>query len=502
MKSEKKGLKRLRSLNLTLWKNFCFMAFFIILLVGVICYIIMQSAFASLTQDKVRNVGVSVSKRLEESANGSVQSFLVMDEYIERTSFENNVNIAVLTSDGNVILPIEQRLSESEREYWAQVHESVIDRLSDFEGNAIQFVTGNVYTYAETTPFAQGLQMSGEPNYLVVRYSLDLANNTMNTVQIYMIIVCIFVVLIAFLISYSIAQKISEPLKSLTSTANKMAKGDYNVKFASAEYQEIAQLSDTLNYACAEIKKTDGFQKELLANVSHDLKTPLTMIKAYASMIKEISGDNPEKRNQHLQVIIDEADRLAGLVNDVLNMSKISSDINQINKKVFNLTDFLYGIMQKFEYLRDMQGYDFIVDIDPDLYTCADEGKIGQVLYNLISNAVNYTGEDKKVYVSLKYDKQSNRIRFTVRDTGKGIAKEDLPSIWNRYYRVKETHARPVKGTGLGLPIVKTILEKHAFDFGADSELGKGSQFWVDFPEVPAEVPGLPAPEEGSAKSE
>lgn len=478
------------------------MAFFIILLVGVICYVIMQGAFASLTQDKVRNVGVSVSKRLEESANGSVQSFLVMDEYIERTSFENNVNIAVLTSDGNVILPIEQRLSESEREYWAQVHESVIDRLSDFEGNAIQFVTGNVYTYAETTPFAQGLQMSGEPNYFVVRYSLDLANNTMNTVQIYMIIVCIFVVLIAFLISYSIAQKISEPLKSLTSTANKMAKGDYNVKFASAEYQEIAQLSDTLNYACAEIKKTDGFQKELLANVSHDLKTPLTMIKAYASMIKEISGDNPEKRNQHLQVIIDEADRLAGLVNDVLNMSKISSDINQINKKVFNLTDFLYGIMQKFEYLRDMQGYDFIVDIDPDLYTCADEGKIGQVLYNLISNAVNYTGEDKKVYVSLKYDKQSNRIRFTVRDTGKGIAKEDLPSIWNRYYRVKETHARPVKGTGLGLPIVKTILEKHAFDFGADSELGKGSQFWVDFPEVPAEVPGLPAPEEGSAKSE
>ena len=146
MKSEKKGLKRLRSLNLTLWKNFCFMAFFIILLVGVICYVIMQSAFASLTQDKVRNVGVSVSKRLEESANGSVQSFLVMDEYIERTSFENNVNIAVLTSDGNVILPIEQRLSESEREYWAQVYESVIDRLSDFEGNAIQFVTGNVYT--------------------------------------------------------------------------------------------------------------------------------------------------------------------------------------------------------------------------------------------------------------------------------------------------------------------------------------------------------------------
>ena len=208
-----------------------------------------------------------------------------------------------------------------------------------------------------------------------------------------------------------------------------------------------------------------------------------------ASDLKEISGDNPEKRNQHLQVIIDEADRLAGLVNDVLNMSKISSDINQINKKVFNLTEFLYGIMKKFEYLRDMQGYKFMIDIDPDLYTCADEEKIGQVLYNLISNAVNYTGEDKKVFVSLKYDPARGRIKFKVRDTGKGISKEDLPAIWDRYYRVKENHARPVKGTGLGLAIVKTILEKHAFDFGADSELGNGSEFWVDFPEVSPELP-------------
>ena len=330
---------------------------------------------------------------------------------------------------------------------------------------------------------------SDAPNYIAVRYSMDVARGTMGFVSRYMIIIGILVILIAFLISYSMAQKISDPLKSLTASANRMAKGDYDVKFASADYQEMVQLSDALNYACAEIKKSDSFQKELLANVSHDLKTPLTMIKAYASMIKEISGDDPEKRNKHLQVIIDESDRLAELVNDVLNMSKISSDINQINKKVFNLTDYLYGIMQKFEYLRDMQGYNFVVDIDPDIYTCADEGKIGQVLYNLISNAVNYTGDDKTVYVSLKHVQESGRVRFTVRDTGKGISKEDLPSIWNRYYRVKETHARPVKGTGLGLPIVKTILEKHSFDFGADSELGKGSTFWVDFPVVPPELP-------------
>ncbi len=443
-------------------------------------------------QRKVSDVGNEISETLSNSSPNimSEAERMKLSRTVEEISFENNVNVAVITNEGDIIIPVRNELAQGELSYWRDIVETVRDKLSGADSGPVLFVVENTYTYADYTDFGA---VNSVPNYIVVRYSLDVASNAMSDVQRIMIVVGIFAIIISFLIAYSMAQKISDPLKSLTATADRMAKGNYGVNFASTEYREIAQLSDTLNYACSEIKKTDTFQKELLANVSHDLKTPLTMIKAYASMIKEISGDDPEKRNKHLQVIIDEADRLAGLVNDVLNMSKISSDMNQINKKVFNLTDFMYGIMQKFEYLRDIQGYEFFVDIDSDLYTCADEAKIGQVLYNLISNAVNYTGEDKKVYVSLKSDIDANRIKFTVRDTGKGISKEDLPSIWNRYYRVKEEHARPVKGTGLGLPIVKTILEKHAFDFGADSEVGKGSVFWVDFPQVP---PDMPSPEE------
>ena len=99
-----------------------------------------------------------------------------------------------------------------------------------------------------------------------------------------------------------------------------------------------------------------------------------------------------------------------------------------------------------------------MVDIDPNLYTRADEEKIGQVIYNLLGNAVNYTGSDKTVYISLKLNLSDERIKLSIRDTGKGIAKDDLQDIWNRYYRVKENHQRPVKGTGLGLNIVKIIL--------------------------------------------
>ncbi len=251
------------------------------------------------------------------------------------------------------------------------------------------------------------------------------------------------------------------------------------------QYLELADLSDTLNSVRDEVKKSGDLQREIIANVSHDLKTPLTMIKAYASMIREISGDNPEKREQHLQVIIDEADRLTGLVNDVLDVSKVTTTLDEIKFKVFNLTDFLYGIINKFDYLQETQNYKFMVDIDSGVYSRADEEKIGQVIYNLLGNAVNYTGEDKTVYVSLKKSFTEERVRLTVRDTGKGISEKDKLEIWNRYYRVKENHSRPVKGTGLGLNIVKIILENHSFDFGVDSEQGKGSSFWVDFPCVP-----------------
>ena len=122
-----------------------------------------------------------------------------------------------------------------------------------------------------------------------------------------------------------------------------------------------------------------------------------------------------------------------------------------------------------------------MTESEEGLRTVADEGKIGQVLYNLIGNAVNYTGEDNRVYVSLKKISE-DVFRFSVRDTGKGIKPEELSGIWERYYRSKDNHKRPVQGTGLGLSIVKRILERHRFHYGVESKVGEGSIFYVDFP--------------------
>lgn len=202
------------------------------------------------------------------------------------------------------------------------------------------------------------------------------------------------------------------------------------------------------------------------------------MVKAYAEMIRDISGNNPEKRSEHINIIIDESDRLAALVNDILDLSKLESGAVEINLSAFSITKKIYEIMGRYTLLSEQQGYKFFVSANADFEAEADIIKMEQVLYNLINNAVNYTGENKTVYITqLIVDGETARIEIT--DTGKGIEPELLPLIFDRYYRA-EKNKREVIGTGLGLSIVKQILKQHNFKFGVRSELGIGSTFWFE----------------------
>lgn len=470
-----KKVKRITGTTVMVWRNFAAFTLILLLVVTLVCYGILGGSFFGQAKKRLEAVGNYVAEIVGDPANPPS----VVESQINDCALVHGVNVFLIDSRGGLIFP--QTFINSRE--WNTV-------VSDLNANAGEWEEGKSEVYDSTAQdkttlnYYHCLKFGGENCRLLVRYPLEVTKGVVRQMQIYVLIIAAVAVVVAFLVSYLIAEKLSRPLRNMSRTAKKLAAGDFSVQFTSLEYEEIANLSSALNYMKDELKKSGDFQKELLANVSHDLKTPLTMIKAYASMIQEISGDDKEKRNKHLQVIIDESDRLTGLVNDVLSASKISSGIAQLNKKVFNLTEYLYGVINKFGYLQETQGYNIMVDVDANLYTLADEEKIGQVIYNLISNAVNYTGEDKTVYISLKYSLEDDRIKFSVRDTGKGIGKEELEHIWDRYYRSKDSHMRPVKGTGLGLNIVKAILESHAFAYGVVSDEGKGSTFYVDFPSV------------------
>jgi signal transduction histidine kinase len=288
---------------------------------------------------------------------------------------------------------------------------------------------------------------------------------------------------VAFALSAFVVLSISAPIVKISGSAKKLTTGEFAMQTRKSDYAEIKTLAESLNVASREIAKTENLRKDLLANVSHDLKTPLTMIKAYAEMIRDLSGDNPEKRTKHVRVIIDEADRLNGLVADMLDLSKIQSGVATKKLSLFNFSLHLSEVINRFGYLIEEQSITIEPEIEENIFIKADVTKIEQVVYNLINNAVNYTGDDGSVTVRL-FRKKEGVGRFEVRDTGSGIARDELPYIWERYYKAAKSqfHKRTTVGTGLGLSIVKGVMEIHGYGYGVDSTLDKGSTFWFEFP--------------------
>ena len=214
-----------------------------------------------------------------------------------------------------------------------------------------------------------------------------------------------------------------------------------------------------------------------MANVSHDLKTPLTMIKAYAEMARDLNKDNEEKRTDNLNVIIEESDRLNSLVNNILELSKSEKNMDTLTRENFSINELITKVLHRFDYLTE-EGYTLKFVSKKEYIIYADIQKIEQVIYNLVINAVNYTGKDKKVTVKIEENK--GYIRVYVIDTGKGIAESDINLIWDKYYKNEKNHQRNKIGTGLGLSIVKNILIKHNYNYGVISTKGKGSKFYFD----------------------
>ncbi|MBP5177839.1 MAG: HAMP domain-containing histidine kinase [Clostridia bacterium] len=324
-------------------------------------------------------------------------------------------------------------------------------------------------------------QRFGDELYLVISTPQHSLKSTVAAMQLQLLIVTLLVIALSFFLSMYISHRLADPIIDMARTAKKWAGGDAQVTFKASGYEELSELADALNFAKEGIARTGQLQADLLANVSHDLKTPLTMIKAYAEMIRDISGEDKQKRDFHAGVIIDETDRLTMLVNDILDLSKLQNGINKLDLEKVDLSELCEGVIMKFSDFAEKDGFVIIKDIDEGLFVKADEQKISQVIYNLIGNAVNYTGEDKRIKVSLK--KRDGKIVFEAIDTGKGISEDRINTIWEKYYRDSETHQRPIKGTGLGLSIVKTILESHNLRFGVITKTGVGSNFFIEFEE-------------------
>ena len=272
-------------------------------------------------------------------------------------------------------------------------------------------------------------------------------------------------------------RKIALPLSSITKEAARLPDGAYHADEKNNQYLEAQQLNETLEQAAEDIRKADQAKRDLIANVSHDLRTPLTMISGYGEMMKDLPGENNE---ENLQVIIDESKRLTVLVNDLLDLSKMQAGRITLELTDFDLAELIRNEIRKYDVYQYNDSFEFEVHLPETAMVHADEKRIQQVFNNFMTNAINYSGNSRKVIISMTLE--NGHARTEVKDFGEGIDEKNLKNIWDRYYKVDKQHVRFSSGSGLGLSIVREILDLHDAEYGVSSKTNEGSTFWFELP--------------------
>lgn len=354
--------------------------------------------------------------------------------------------------------------------------DNFIDKQLDRGKPFVGYVPKPIRDFTESMVYVKIVERKDTSKAIVYLSSnITPVDATVDTLRIQLIYVTGITLLLAIGIAIFMSKRVSKPIVQINNSAKELAKGNYETIFNGQGYLEISELNDTLNYASKELSKVEGLRRELIANISHDLRTPLTMITGYGEVMRDLPGENTP---ENVQIIIDEAKRLTTLVNDILDISQFQAGTQKLTIEEFNLTQSIREIILRYTKLTEQEGYRLKFISSEDVWVKADSIKISQVIYNLINNAITYTGKDKTVTIVQSI--RDDSVKIEIIDTGDGIAEDMLTLIWDRYYKVDKAHKRAAIGTGLGLSIVKTILEMHAARYGVSSTLGQGSIFWFE----------------------
>lgn len=463
-------IRRHLSLHTRLCAGFIFFTLIVSGLLWFVEVVLLEKTYYISKMREVETTAYSLADAMQSSTTEEFHS------YLTSLSVGNQTCIEIIDGSGRVLYErdvMDRKCLLHGRENSVYY---LLSNLASSETGTIRLRMFDEQINADTLVFGtllwEGNTITG---CILLNTPLEPVGSTVSLIKEVLKAFTILVLVIGMAISFYLSSRLSSPIVRLTRSAQRFANGDYTTRFEGGSYREVDELARMLTYAEDQISKVDTLQRDLVANVSHDLRTPLTMLKAYAEMIRDLSGDNPEKRNAHLQIIIEETDRLTMLVTDILDLSKLENGSIQLEKTTFDISVRMQDIITRYKGVSRKMGYHIrFTPAEPVEVTC-DGGKIERVICNLIHNAINYTGEDKTIYV--RQLNTPDGVRIEVEDTGDGIEEDKIDKIFDKYYR-SENHKREVVGTGLGLTIVKAILKLHGYRYGVRSQLGKGSVFW------------------------
>lgn len=472
------------------WKLFLYFTLFscvILVLLWLFQTVFLDSFYKTIKKHEVHKYTQVIEKNIDSD---TIESFL------QSLSQENGLCVLVLDSEGSTLYSADAQMgciihkldAEGLYRFYQLAKNNNGEYVEQFESKKNDYAPGQKRGEASASfhPVPRMMESivevrtftdaKGKEIILYVNSVISPVSATVSTLRIQLIWITVLMIALALMIALILARKIARPVEKMNASAKMLAQEHYDVKFEGGSYREIDELAQTLTYTAHELSRVEELRRELMANISHDLRTPLTMITGYGEMMRDVPGEN---NAENIEVIIGEAKRLTTLVNDVLDLTKLQSQ-EPLHLYPFDITDEIEMLIHRYDKLAPEYQISFH-HAEDHVMVKADKVRILQVVYNLINNAITYTGEDKTVMVNQIV--KDGYVCIHVLDTGTGISPEELRDIWQRYYR-SSVHKRATVGTGLGLSIVRSVIDMHntiepgMADCGVESTVGKGSDFW------------------------
>lgn len=467
--------------NRIIWKFFGAFAVLTLIVVLILNFFVslrLRDSFEQRISEELKSNAILVGDILRDDlAEGDYED---IQQKTRQLADRLDLRITVIDRQGKVLGDSEQEPSLMEK------HD---DRLEVIEAMKESF--GHSTRFSDTLNYNMkyvAVRLDQDDNILgIIRFALPLSQVQLEIRIIYRVVLfgAIAAIVIALIVAYFVSRSITFPIRQMKETAERIATGDFGSRVRIKSGDELGELAQSLNKMADELqqkienlKQMYSMRTDFVANVSHELKTPLTLIKGYIETLEDRAMDDKSKSRKFISIIKEHSDRLGNIVDDLLSLSELELSKDCVQKTEFDLKKLIDEISLGFERALAKKKQTLTISSQGrDLIIKADRDKIEQLFVNLIDNAIKYTKESGRIELLLQeYD---GEFCVTVKDDGIGIPKEHLDRVFERFYRVDKARSRELGGTGLGLSIAKHITIVHNGKITIESELNKGTKVSV-----------------------
>ena len=445
---------------------------------------------------------IDIYEKLDEVADASEFRSTEFDDEFQEISGANNVEITILSpqSDGSfqsVYQSRDNRIMRGRVEgylFGFHVENDYQQVLVSTDNYTIQRCEDSF----EDIEYLEDWGQLSSGCYFLMRIPIQSIRDNVKISNRFVTYTLFLGILVAVALIWWMSKKITEPLSELTALSKRMANLEFDAKYVSGGKNEIGQLGENFNHMSETLEKTiselktannelqtdldqkiqiDEMRKEFLSNVSHELKTPIALIQGYAEGLQDCINDDAESREFYCEVIIDEAAKMNNMVKKLLSLNQLEFGNDVVNIQRFDLTELINGVIQSATLLAEQKGAQISFEQKQPLYVWGDEFKLEEVVTNYISNAINHVDGEKQIEVTVLH--QNDKVRVSVFNTGELIPEDSLDKIWIKFYKVDKARTREYGGSGIGLSIVKAIMDSHHQKYGVYNRK-EGVVFWFE----------------------